>query len=59
MARYQLCIIYIIIRLNHVIRGKSHDAWHASSKCMLLETFSQRRIQHLPTAAAADVDAAL
>ena len=39
--------INIIIRLNHVIRGRSHDAWHASSECILLETFSQRRIQHL------------
>ena len=41
--------ICIIIRLNHVIRGKSRDAWYASSECVLLETFSQRRIQHLPT----------
>ena len=32
-----------------MIRGKSRDAWHASSECVLLETFSQRRIQHLPT----------
>ena len=40
---------YMIIRLNHVMRGKSRDAWHASSECVLLETFSQRRIQHLPT----------
>ena len=32
-----------------MIRGKSHDAWHTSSECILLETFSQRRIQHLPT----------
>ena len=31
------------------MRGKSRDAWHASSECVLLETFSQRRIQHLPT----------
>ena len=42
-------IICTIIRLNHVIRGKSSDAWHASSECILLETFSQRRIQQLPT----------
>ena len=32
-----------------MIRGKSRDAWHASSECVLLETFSQRRIQRLPT----------
>ena len=37
------------IRSNHMIRGKSSDAWHASSECVLLETFSQRCIQHLPT----------
>ena len=32
-----------------MIRGKSREAWHASSECVLLETFSQRRIQRLPT----------
>ena len=32
-----------------MIRGKPRDEWHASSECVLLETFSQRRIQHLPT----------
>ena len=49
LKNFLSAVSYIIIRLNHVIRGKSRDAWHASSECVLLETFSQRRIQHLPT----------
>ena len=47
--------IYIIIRLNHVICGKSRDAWHASSECVLLE----KHLANVVFAAAADLDAAL
>ena len=32
-----------------MIRLKSRDEWHASSESVLLEAFSQRHIQHLPT----------